>query len=280
MKKTAFVVLHYETVSDTEECIKSLLKYVETNESYIIVVDNGSKRETVENLEKRFSSEKVIFIKSEENLGFAKGNNLGFKYAKDILNVDFIILTNSDTIFEQKDFIYKLENFYVKDNFDIAGPQIISLMDGKNQNPVEKIYYSPKDVQKRMLKFQILLILSYLNLDVFIKKYISSEIKEQNTENLENYQLHGACLIFSKNYIKGYDGLYEKTFMYGEESILKYISERDQLRMVYIPEITMYHKEGSSTNAIYGEGKAKRQFFYKWNIEGCNLLKKLMQSIK
>ena len=65
--------------------------------------------------------------------------------------------------------------------------------------------------------------------------------------------------------------------MYGEESILKYIAERDNLKMVYIDRIEMYHKEGSSTNAIYGAGKKKRQFFYKWNIEGCKLLNNLME---
>lgn len=278
MNKTAFVILHYETVNDTEMCIKSLVKFIDLHNAYIIVVDNGSKEGTLEKLESIYSSnDNIIFLRSEMNLGFARGNNIGFQYAKKYLDVNFIILTNSDTIFEQRNFIVNLEEEYKETAFDIAGPKIISLMDGKNQNPVNKIYNSQLDVKKRLLKFRLLLLLSYFNLDTLIKKFISNEIIEQNLDNLSNYQLHGACLIFTGNYIKKYDGLYDKTFMYGEESILKYIAERDNLKMVYIDRIEMYHKEGSSTNAIYGAGKKKRQFFYKWNIEGCKLLNNLME---
>ena len=152
------------------------------------------------------------------------------------------------------------------------------MVDGKNQNPVIKIYNSKKDVQKRLLKFKIFMALSYLNCDTKFKNYFSKDIMEVDISKLtEDIQLHGACLIFSKNYINKYDGLYEKTFMYGEESILKYIVDKNNMSMVYIDELMVYHKEGSSTDSIYGKGLKKRQFYYKWNIDGCKHLKRLMK---
>jgi hypothetical protein len=52
---------------------------------------------------------------------------------------------------------------------------------------------------------------------------------------------------------------------------------RDGMKMEYLDDVTVYHKEGSSTGVIYGKGKAKRKFFYKWNIDGCKQLKRLME---
>lgn len=279
MNKITFVILHYETVSDTEQCLKSLQKFLTNDNVNVVVVDNGSKSGKLDNLKKEYESNKsIIFLRSEINLGFAKGNNIGFQYAKMNLDPDFIILTNSDTVYEQKDFIETLQKSYDMSKFDVAGPKIISMVDGKNQNPVMKMYNSKKDLQIRLLKYKILMMLSYLNLDVKFKKYFSKEIIEvDKNKSPDEIQLHGACLIFSRKYIEKYDGLYDKTFMYGEESILKYIVEKNNMSMIYIDELEIYHKEGSSTDHIYGKGVQKRQFYYKWNIDACYHLKKLME---
>lgn len=106
---------------------------------------------------------------------------------------------------------------------------------------------------------------------IFSKKY-SADVKS------DNYQLHGACLIMANNYVKNYDGLYPKTFMYMEEDILKYITKRDHLVMKYFDGAEVFHKEGSSTGKIYGAGRKKRSFYYKWNIDGCKKLRQLMES--
>lgn len=133
------------------------------------------------------------------------------------------------------------------------------------------------DVKKRMFKFKLLMVLSYFNLDAILQKIIKKEAKTIETCIQKDIQLHGACLVFTEQYINDYMGLYDKTFMYGEESILKYIAERDFLSMVYLDKIEVYHKEGSSTNAIYGKGIKKRRFYYKWNIHGCKELVNLMK---
>lgn len=279
MNKITFVILHYETTADTEQCLKSLEKFLKYKGVSIVVVDNGSKKGKLNNLEQEYKDYKsVTFLRSKVNLGFAKGNNIGFQYAKKYLNSDFIILTNSDTVYEQENFIENLEKSYYLTKFDVAGPKIISLADGKNQNPVMKIYNNKRDVQKRLLKFRILMMLSYFNCDVRFKNIFSKEIVEIDKDRIKgDIQLHGACLIFSKKYIDKYNGLYDKTFMYGEESILKYIVDINCMCMIYIDELEIYHKEGSSTNSIYGKGLKKRQFYYKWNIDSCKQLSKIMK---
>ena len=58
----------------------------------VIVVDNGSTDDSIIYIEKNFP--KVRIIKSEKNLGFGLGNNLGMKHAKG----DLFLLANNDTI--------------------------------------------------------------------------------------------------------------------------------------------------------------------------------------
>jgi len=277
MYKIVFVILHYETLSDTQECIESLLKYLNQN-IQIVVVDNGSINGKLNGLESQYKEEKnIYFLYSKKNLGFANGNNIGYGFAKYKLGADIIVLANNDLIFKQEDFVEKLTEAYDKTEFDVAGPQIISLVDHKNQNPVRVQYSDLADLNKRLIKFQILYILSRFNLDLRIQKRIAKEVVEFKPGEQEDFQLHGACMFFAGKYLERYEGLCDKTFMYGEENILKYIVNQEHMQMKYLQNLVVYHKEGASTGVVYGKGKEKRQFYYKWNINSCKILKKMMK---
>lgn len=272
------VVLHYENIKDTKECLNSLKKYLNDtkNNINVVVVDNGSIKEKTAAIEEDYVNDKIYFIESGRNLGFAKGNNIGFHYAKYELHSDIIILANNDLIFKQVDFMNQIAKEMIENHIDVAGPRIISLVDHKNQNPVPYAHPDLVSVNKRIFKLHVLKIMCYFGVDkffqtIFSRKY-STDVKS------DNYQLHGACLIMANNYVKNYDGLYPKTFMYMEEDILKYITKRDNLIMKYFDGAEVFHKEGSSTEKIYGEGRKKRLFYYKWNIDGCKKLRQLMKS--
>lgn len=279
MCEVAFVILHYETVDDTKECVDSLVKYFDGDRVQAVIVDNGSVNGKLKPLEDTYGVyEQIHFIYSERNLGFANGNNLGFVYAKKQLGAKIIVLANNDLVFRQENFVDELVKLSESEKFDVAGPRIMSLVDGKNQNPVDRIYHNIGDVNKRILKFRVLRALSYFNLDPIFKKIYGGGVGEYIYNPDEDFQLHGACMFFAGNYVRNYDGLYDGTFMYGEESILKYITERDNLKMCYFDSLEVFHKEGSSTEKMWGNGSKKRRFFYSWNIKSCILLKKLMEN--
>ena len=272
------VVLHYENIKDTKECLDSLKKYLNDtkNNINVVVVDNGSIKEKTAAIEEDYVNDKIYFIESGRNLGFAKGNNIGFHYAKYELHSDIIILANNDLIFKQVDFMNQIAKEMIENHIDVAGPRIISLVDHKNQNPVPYAHPDLVSVNKRIFKLHVLKIMCYFGVDKFFQTIISR--KYSTDVKSDNYQLHGACLIMANNYVKNYDGLYPKTFMYMEEDILKYITKRDNLIMKYFDGAEVFHKEGSSTEKIYGEGRKKRLFYYKWNIDGCKKLRQLMKS--
>ena len=64
----------------------------------IVVVDNASSDDTVGFIKERFPG--VHLIESKENLGFAKANNIGIRYALDN-DADFVFLLNQDAWIEK-----------------------------------------------------------------------------------------------------------------------------------------------------------------------------------
>ena len=125
--KIAYVILHYQNKEITIKAINCLLKQGSVHEVYIVVVDNASGNGSGKELLKLYSSnDNIIFLLNEINVGFAKGNNIGYQYAKNILNVDIIVAMNNDVYINDSDFSKKLAKI-VNDNKNIAliGPDIL-----------------------------------------------------------------------------------------------------------------------------------------------------------
>jgi GT2 family glycosyltransferase len=90
----AVVVLCWNGREDTLACLASLERMAWSRLS-LIAVDNGSTDGTVEAIAAAFPE--VAVIRSEENLGFAEGNNLGLRAAIDG-GADYVLILNNDTI--------------------------------------------------------------------------------------------------------------------------------------------------------------------------------------
>ncbi len=75
----------------------------------IIVIDNASSDGTVEYIKTNYPE--IILIESKDNLGFAKANNIGLRYALDH-GGDYVFLLNQDAWLNQTDTISKLIQIY------------------------------------------------------------------------------------------------------------------------------------------------------------------------
>jgi len=94
--KVCIIVLNWNGLSDTVECLESLRKLGYSNYG-VIVVDNASKGDDVEVLKQRYGGY-VYLIKNDRNYGFAEGNNIGIRYALGNLKPDYYFLLNNDTV--------------------------------------------------------------------------------------------------------------------------------------------------------------------------------------
>ena len=75
--KLSIITINYNGLKDTCELIESIPF---NNDMEVIVVDNASKENEASIISNFYPQVKVI--RSEQNLGFAGGNNLGIKEAK------------------------------------------------------------------------------------------------------------------------------------------------------------------------------------------------------
>lgn len=242
------------------------MKYVE--EPYnIVIVDNHSMNDSFNYLKAYFSDKAfVTVLETEENLGFARGNNVGYEYAKKVLNADFIICSNSDVLIFENGMIEKIKKIYLQSHFDVLGPMILS-GDGKfTSNPMRLASYSEKDVEEVIRGFKHTLFYKKYKIKPLYDCYkkLCSRGKRKGKVDFKIYfsphadvTLHGCFLIFSPEFITKFDGFDDRTFMYMEEDILHRMVKNHNGLMLYSPEIRVYHMEGTSAG-LAGESSIFR----------------------
>lgn len=88
------LVLNYNGKEDTLECLRSVEKIRYPNYR-TVVLDNASVDGSIEAIRQEFPG--IDLVRNRENLGFAKGNNMGIRYVVE-RGADYIFLLNNDTV--------------------------------------------------------------------------------------------------------------------------------------------------------------------------------------
>ena len=126
------IIINYNTFDITCNCIRSVIEHTKGVAYEIILVDNASTKGNPDDFLEQFPS--IVLVKSKDNGGFAKGNNLGIEHAKG----DIILLLNSDTLL-------------IEDSISIAANYI-------EQNPslilTTKLLYENRKYQNNARKFR------------------------------------------------------------------------------------------------------------------------------
>ena len=281
-KKISFIILHYKNIKDTIECIESIQKLNQYEETSTIVVDNNSLDEDEIKEIKKYTRDIVLL---DENMGYAKGNNAGCKYAVKKYEPDFLCVINNDIIITQKDFVTRIIRCYEKTKFDFMGPKIITNK-GESVNPFP-VYNTLHEVQKKikyhekLLKiYQNKILRNGLNIYINLKRLLKKPLHLENG-NTSQYDvaIHGCAIIFSKKYYKKYqDVFYSKTFLYHEEEFLNYRKNKDHLITYYDADLELFHKEGASLNEKYkNQNYNKLIFRNKQILKSLYLLKEVME---
>ena len=284
-----FVILHYMVTEETQKCVDSIKNNVE-GEKKIIIVDNASPNHSNVELHNLYDGDEMIsLIENETNEGFARGNNVGYRYAVERYNPDFIVVMNNDMEIIQKDFIDLIYRSFSEYNFYILGPDIFSTKKRYHQNPQTRKVPDKQDLKRAYRKLRIKKSLSFLLPAIWKIRRLFSGKKTEDTSDYEsrpfvqdvvvNPLLHGSCYVFSKLFIEKHPSrcFYEKTFMYMEAEILYYQAIRNQEKMIYYPGLQVDHHEDKSTDAEFKEQSKKSLFSIQCLAQSVGAFIKLME---
>lgn len=255
MIEVCFVILHYNTLEVTRRCIASIQRMKDQDKIAIVIVDNASPDGSGRVLDNQYrESARVKVILKETNDGFSAGNNEGCAIAMAEWNPEFLVVANNDIEFCQTDFVKKISQEYERRSFDVLGPDIYDPVTDKHQSPISVNPPKMKRVNRTILLNQCALGL-YPIVYPMVKKYFGCHIHEEQAvrplEYQENVCLMGACFIFSKKYVMEKAVLFSpETKFYYEEFILTLWCRRHGRKIVYQPELQVWHQAGKATETI------------------------------
>ncbi len=281
-----FVVLHYIVADETCKCVSYIEKNIDTDNYRIVIVDNASPNGSGDILEKQYKDNlKVVVLKNQKNLGFARGNNVGYRYAKKYFKPQYLVMMNNDVYLLEKRLKEKLSEEFRRSGFYVLGPMIYT-RDGRcDVNPDNAVFKNVADIdrmlhiyKKMYRRYKYYYAFVFYRLTPVIDMILGKKPVKKRKNFLfraENVKLHGCFMVFSEKYILEYEGLDESTFLYWEEEFLYKHMMCNHKKTVYCPDIIVYHQEDAATDSIVAGERKKKMFLYEKYMESLEELRKL-----
>lgn len=243
----SFVTICYNGLEDTRQLVQSLQGTVRSVSYEIIIVDNASTGNEAEILRKDFPG--AIVIRSERNLGFSGGNNLGIQAA----GGKYIFLINNDTYLAEDGLPYLVDRLESRPDIAAVSPKI-------------RFAFPPQSIQ-----FAGYTPLSRITLRNALIGFGETDDGRFDTPAPTPY-LHGAAMMVKREAIEKIGLMPEIYFLYYEELDWCTRMTKAGYQLWYEPRCTVFHKESRST----GQQSKLRTFYltrnrllYAWrNLEG------------
>lgn len=224
------VIVNYRTFELTKNTVNSILDYEYPFSVEVFVVDNASGDDSLAKL-KDYFKDRVRFIASKENNGFAAGNNQALRLAKG----RYQLLLNSDTVVWEN----TLESIYdyMEGNPDVGacGCRVL-LEDGELDKACKRSFPNVKNSFFRLF-------------------HVPTKSKDDNynltdlpdDEVYEIDCLTGAFMFMRKEALDEAGLLDETFFMYGEDIDLCYRIKKSGWKIVYYGKSKITHLKGASS---------------------------------
>ncbi|MDT8347737.1 MAG: glycosyltransferase family 2 protein [Flavobacteriaceae bacterium] len=243
------VIVHYKVPAFLALCLDSVQKALADFEAEIIVVDNHSQDESAAITKELFPS--VNYIALNQNIGFAKANNLGVNKASG----EFVCILNPDTVVPEDCFKRLFEYYSKQKNPGIIG---IRMLDGSGN-------FLPES--KRNFPSLRTALYKFLNISSKKHHYYADAVAPK--ENAAVAILAGAFMFLSKEHYHAVCGFDETYFMYGEDIDLSYQMLLSGKQNYYFGTNFIIHFKGESgqKDKAYAQRfySAMRIFFYKYS---------------
>lgn len=251
MNEIAAVVLNYNDADNTISFVKSIESFSIIH--HIVVVDNSSSDDSYERLIK-CQNEKTAIIKTNENKGYACGNNYGIKYAIANYAAEFILVSNPDVSFPEPVLVKMLDVLNARK--DIG--QIAPVMESPRNRPENIAWKLPT-------YFDDLVELFIPYKRIMNKKYLSKA--QEICQGVKAVDVLSGAFFMIRRDVFGDAGLFdESTFLYGEENILAYKLKEKGYHNALLASETYIHQMEVSINKSISSQKIKFNYLYQSTV--------------
>ena len=219
----SIIILNWNGIEDTLNCLKSLEKLDYSNYE-VIVVDNGS----VDGSKKVLSTTRnITYVDNPQNAGFTGGHIIGQKHAKG----EYIFILNNDTVVAPE---------YLKEAVKLLEKDTsIGAVGGRSYR-----LKSVQDEYDTSLPFY-----SYQKINLFTGEGIFKQHDDGRVIEVNN--ISGSAAVIRHSTIKSVGYFYSPFFAYYEETDLFARMKRAGHKVVYSPNLHIWHKDGSSSSSYF-----------------------------
>jgi len=221
--KLSVVIVSYNVRSYLDRCLSSVEKALDGLEGEVFVVDNASPDDTMQVLPPKYPQ--VRFIANDENMGFARANNIAIRQASG----EYVLLLNPDTT---------VAEHTLRD--------AVSFMDEHPQAGGVGVMMHNEDgtiapESRRAIPTPWVSALKMLG---FTRRYYMSHLPWDEPCRIE--VISGAFCLLRRKAIDSVGLLDEDFFMYGEDIDLSYRLLKGGWENWYLP-LPIVHYKGKST---------------------------------
>ena len=216
--RVVIIILNWNGITDTLACLDSV-RHLDYANHEVVVVDQNSNDGSREAIANQYGE--VTLIRNEDNLGFARGNNIGIQHAMD-RGADYILLLNNDTIVLSTFLSALMAAAIEHPDFDIFGPKIVF-----DSDP-EVIWAAGSHIEWRKA---ICVQRGYQEID-----------RGQYDTTVEVNALSGCAMMISRRAFRTVGTLDSRFFAYYEETDWCARATKAGLRILYVPTAVVRHK--------------------------------------
>lgn len=233
-------VLNWNGRDLTIDCLKSL-EQVDYLTKKVIVIDNGSTDDSVSAIQTEFPHVQIIEL--DQNLGYAGGNNAGFKQ---VPQSDYTIFLNNDTT--------------VDPNF--VTPLVQPLEQNNNiMQTAPKIYYADDPNTIWFAGGKVNLFTGWIH-----HQGIRKKDDDQFNQISEIGYATGCCFCMRSKDFESL-GMFDESFpMYGEDVDLSLRIRKDGGSISFVPDSMIWHKVSASLGGGYSISKWRKKFVGKMKL--------------
>lgn len=228
----SFITVNYNRWDVTCDLLESLRKHVTSTPWEVIVVDNGSKEDQTVEISRRCPWARTV--RSDENLGFAGGNNLGVKMAVG----DYFFFINNDTELRSDGVDALCQVFRDNPRAGMVCPKIQFFFE---EGRIQYAGYTP--LRGIRMKNEMI-------------GYGKIDDGSYDKPSLTAFP-HGAAMMVSRAAFEDVGPMPECYFLYYEELDWGMTFHRKGWTIHYEPSLTVYHKESLTT----GQGSPLTDYY-------------------